>query len=354
MNSQSITNLAYESINDKYSKAKYGDFDVIMDMSNGYINGTKLCADGGKFLKNWLRNDNNKDLIKTFEGMVESSAHIRAELLINNMAGMYELRGTYVHPKLIPHIASWVSSMFAFKVSEIVNNFLAREREEEIRRLTGDKCRLEKMLDEAKQQRDVDREEYKQRDEYNKRMLQKMIDQNEKTHDKLNNAHQKLDDTQKTLEVTHAKLDKADNANEELQNTLDIVVTQLEIVADEIVKPSKRIEVHEQFVIMKLNDNNSNYSFRAFCSQNRGVVQAKNRVLREHPNAIVFFEIAPSPNSKNFLHNLKDLYGTGKDAKLKIYYNYIALLNDTIEQDLYDMVNTVIEDAKNLASAHST
>ena len=26
--------LAYEKINEKYSKAKYGEFDVIMDMSN--------------------------------------------------------------------------------------------------------------------------------------------------------------------------------------------------------------------------------------------------------------------------------------------------------------------------------
>ena len=221
---------------------------------------------------------------------------------------------------------------------------MIREKDNEIRRLTGDNIELKKMLDEAKQ----DREE-------NKKMLQKMIDQNEKTHDKLNNAHQKLDDTQKTLDVTNKKLDKADYANEELQNTLEVVVTRLEIVADEIVKPSKRIEVHEQFVIMKLNDNNSEHSFKAFCSQNRGIGQAKNRILREHPNATVFLEITPSPNSKNFLHNLKDLYGDkDKDPKLKIHYNYITLLNDTIEQDLYDMVNTVIEDAKNLASAHST
>jgi hypothetical protein len=343
MNAQSITNLAYESINDKYSKAKYGDFDVIMDMSNGYINATKLCADGGKYFKHWMENKSNKELINDFE---KNQTEFRPVLFMSDSYGI--TRGTYVHQDLIPHIAAWVSPSFARKVSIIVNNFLAREREEEIRRLTGDKCRLEKMLDEAKQQRDVDREEYKQRDEYNKKMLQKMIDQNEKTHNK-------LDDTQKTLEVTHAKLDKADNANEELQNTLEVVVTRLEIVADEIVKPSKRLEVHEQFVIMKLNDNNSNYSFRAFCSQNRGIDQAKNRILREHPNATIFLEITPSPNSKNFLHNLKDLYGDkDNNPKLKFHYNYIALLNDTIEQDLYDMVNTVIEDAKNLASTHFT
>ena len=43
-----------------------------------------------------------------------------------------DLRGTYVHPKLITHIASWVSPAFAWKVSEIVNNFLIKEKEDEI------------------------------------------------------------------------------------------------------------------------------------------------------------------------------------------------------------------------------
>ena len=65
-NNLNITNLAYEKINDKYSKAKYGDFDVIMDVTNGYINATKLCTDGGKKMCNWLRNDNSKELIKYF------------------------------------------------------------------------------------------------------------------------------------------------------------------------------------------------------------------------------------------------------------------------------------------------
>jgi KilA-N domain len=37
----------------------------------------------------------------------------RAELaLIKNMSGSYEYRGTYVHPDLIPSIASWISPAF--------------------------------------------------------------------------------------------------------------------------------------------------------------------------------------------------------------------------------------------------
>lgn len=45
------------------------------------------------------------------------------------------MRGTYVHPLLIPHIASWISSAFAIKVSIIVNNFIVNEYKEKINNL---------------------------------------------------------------------------------------------------------------------------------------------------------------------------------------------------------------------------
>jgi hypothetical protein len=44
-----------------------------------------------------------------------------------------ELRGTYAHPDLVPHIASWASAEFALKVSKIVNAHLVREYQDSIR-----------------------------------------------------------------------------------------------------------------------------------------------------------------------------------------------------------------------------
>ena len=98
-NNLNITNLAYEKINDKYSKAKYGEFDVIMDMTTGYINATKLCTDGGKQVKAWLRNDGNKELIKYFENSHRSNFTPMTNILTGGQNS--DLRGTYVHPKLM-------------------------------------------------------------------------------------------------------------------------------------------------------------------------------------------------------------------------------------------------------------
>jgi hypothetical protein len=39
------------------------------------------------------------------------------------------LTGTYVHPDLIPHIACWVSTKFAIKVSKIINEWVQASQE---------------------------------------------------------------------------------------------------------------------------------------------------------------------------------------------------------------------------------
>ncbi len=122
------TSLEFETIDDTHSKALYGDFNVIIDITNGYINATKLCADGGKQMKNWIRNNGSRELIKEFEENLSNTAPF---LITDNSYGI--TRGTYVHPDLIPHIASWVSVKFACKVSKIINEWKQSSPENEFR-----------------------------------------------------------------------------------------------------------------------------------------------------------------------------------------------------------------------------
>ena len=51
-------------------------------------------------------------------------------------------------------MAYWISPEAYFKASRIVNNFLVREIVSEIRKLTGDKCELVKMLEASDKRRD--------------------------------------------------------------------------------------------------------------------------------------------------------------------------------------------------------
>jgi len=333
-----ITTLAYEKINDQYSKAKYGEFNVIMDITTGYINATKLCADGGRKLYKWVENKGNKELVEYYKSQSPEFGELT---YIINGGSIKQITGTYVHPKLITHIASWVSPAFAWKVSEIVNNFIVREKEDEIRALTGDKSRLEKMFEDSDKRRE---DSDKRREESEKRAEQLLLDmklQNEKTHITLETTNIKLDNTTKTLE-------KAEIDNAKIKTTLKRVETRIDLIVDEIVPPARQVSLHEEFGVMKLNDITKARHYKVYCSQKRGVTKAKNSILKSYPNAIMFKEVTPNANAKNFLHILKEKYGSNNaNSKIKVSYNFINLKNDILEEELNTMINEVVESAKN-------
>ena len=59
MSDTDITKLAYEQITDKYYRAKYLGMECIMDISNGFINGTNFCLSARNKTK-ILRSVHNK------------------------------------------------------------------------------------------------------------------------------------------------------------------------------------------------------------------------------------------------------------------------------------------------------
>src|SRR3977135_1445646 len=61
-----IGDICYEQIKSNYWYANYHGFKVVMDKSNGYINATKLCADGGKSFYNWLALKRSKETMNFY------------------------------------------------------------------------------------------------------------------------------------------------------------------------------------------------------------------------------------------------------------------------------------------------
>jgi hypothetical protein len=150
-----LSDLIYEPVNDEYGWGRYGYFKVLIRKKDGYINVTKLCQDGGKRFDNWLRLKEVDRFVNEFK----SSPQNRGELLGTVMAGDYILRGTYAHPLLVPHIASWISTEFAFKVSRIVNDHMVRVFEEQMRQKD---TKIDELLQEVKNVRGENSELFKQ------------------------------------------------------------------------------------------------------------------------------------------------------------------------------------------------
>lgn len=90
---------------------------ILMCKQDGYINVPKLCELGGKRFKHWLENKSSKELMSEFETQTGLMAKYQPFGIPN------ELRGTYLHPDLIPHVASWVSPSFAIFVSKIIREW---------------------------------------------------------------------------------------------------------------------------------------------------------------------------------------------------------------------------------------
>ena len=324
MTTNNFSILAYEMINDKYSKAKYLGIECIMETKTGFINATKFCTAAGGGKKRFDHYTANARYNNLFNYM-RSAAGYPEVLSMEVRKGDNSLSGTYVHPDLLLDLASWISPAAYVKASGIVKNFLVREKEDEIRRLSGDKCRLEIMLEKES----IERREAEKRAE---QLLLKMTHQNEKT-------HVELDETKKTLEHTNIKLDKT-------KISLQRVEARVEILVEEVVPPAKKVSLHEQFGIMKLNDSEGKREYKVYCVQTRGVCKARASILKEYPKAVLIKEVKPNANAKNFLHKLKEKYGTGKKAKICVSYNFINL-KGCREEELVKIIDEVVDEARN-------
>lgn len=110
--------ISLKDINDDYSWCDYGNFKVIIMKKNGYINATKLIhqSSKNKKLNDWTRGKLNQELIDEFSLLLDIPANHLIIPITTSSKNLTEIRGTYVHPLLITHIAHWISPKFAVKV----------------------------------------------------------------------------------------------------------------------------------------------------------------------------------------------------------------------------------------------
>lgn len=116
-----VRQICIVKIDKDYSYGNYGDFRVILMHKNGYINATNLCLLAGKKFGSWKENKNSTELIRS----LSSACGIPVgELLVAISGGKnIEIRGTYVHPRLLIHIASWCGPNFAIRISEWIEEW---------------------------------------------------------------------------------------------------------------------------------------------------------------------------------------------------------------------------------------
>lgn len=160
-------NIVFKKINDEYYWGIYGDSKVIMN-SNGYINVTKICNEvttkngKKKEFKHWKTTSEAKDVLCEISKITNIS---ESKLLIKELKSIENIvRGTYAHPMLVTHIASWISPKFSIKVSHWIeewkkyssdNNFMYYQ---ELCNLKPSQCSMKEKKIQTKLQKKYDGE----------------------------------------------------------------------------------------------------------------------------------------------------------------------------------------------------
>ncbi|AAR83573.1 transcriptional regulator [Canarypox virus] len=332
-----FSNLVTREIDERFCYIKYDDFDLIMMKENGFINATKLCKLGKKEFYKWTRLDGTKELIKKVQEMnniwkvkpgppdlegLEMIIVIESE---GKNGKKYEVSGSYVHPDLIPHIASWISPLFAIKVSKIINCYVSGKYEFKLKEKENKIDELMELLYEFNGKYDRDTLElkklYREQRKHAKRMEEKydldtreLKEHNKRMEEKYDRDTRELKEHNKELSNSVKRMEeKYDRDTHELKTELKKIEERLK---DKVINPSSPNKLHRLVILQNKRDPNS---FKTLRLQAERLDRELDKVKRDYK---VFFN-AYEPNAVSCFNRLKERLL--EQERVKINYNDFTL-----------------------------
>lgn len=322
----SIHEIIYESINEKFSYGKYGDFKVIICRENYYINATKLCSEHGKRFDHWLQNDQSKELIQkvNYDLKKEGKSYESTMLITGGKGEISQLvRGTYVDQIIIADVAKWISIDFRIKVYKILNSYLFNEYKDKLRESKKVIKEKDDKIDEVLRQ------------------LRKANKRAERMERKLDVANEQLDEANGKLDMTNEKLDMTNEELFETKTQLKTISKKLDIASDERVPPTKSITKLEDFALLRNKRKKADYRYYVIRGQPSYV--NKKIDIRLDDKFEVVLRIKDVANSVNLYNRLKEQL----KKKAEFSANYINLLKIK-EEDFIGIINDIYDERKDI------
>jgi len=307
-----IRGIIFEKINDTFSKGMYAGFVVLIMNKNGYVNVTKLCKNifiehkkifndaKEKEFRHWKLLDNAKELIEAISEPVRNPTN---SVIVSITTGTNDLRGTYVHPDLVPHIASWASPTIAIKISKIVNEYFANDERKRQRELLKEKDdKIDQLLRKQKKQTGLI-----------KTQMNKIDTQN-------GMIKTQSDDIKLLLAENKKLMTNVVNLDKKTTN----ISTKLDKVVPNRVIPTKNIKDTMHFILIR------NFKFeRNACNRGKPKysilrVQNKSRNCRfnkhkkNYKYAKILLELTGNPNVMNLWHRVKQRLTDDYDQKIEV------------------------------------
>jgi low affinity Fe/Cu permease len=261
-----IRNIAFSKINERFSKGKYLGVEVTIDMTNGYIHGSHLTKQvlnshgKPKEFDDWKRLKSSRIIIEYLAPQI-----CGAELIVDVVDVPVGLRGAYIHPRLVVHVAQWASPIFADKVAIIINNKAVEE------------ALLEKNKELVAKDIKIDE------------LSQKIDNQSKQISELLSYARKSDEDAERMIEELNQIATEANETNQSLEK----VQTKLGIAVERRV-PADPIRCRNEIIAIYHNQNKGLY--KVVRCQYRNVASSVNRCRltgytrpiysKEDPNAV--------------------------------------------------------------------
>lgn len=312
-NRTDIRNIAFEYINDRFSKGKYLGIEVTIDMTNGYINGPHLVGQvltkngKPKRFDHWRETNEARELLEYLTPAITG-----VEIIKDVTDAPNGLRGAYIHPRLVPHVAQWASPIFADKVAIIINS---KAIEEAIAEKNIEIKSLRETLNEIKQQNDELLNYARKADEDNASMLSE-----------LDNVANEAKETNERLTTTEVMLT-------DVQTKLDIAVER-RVPADPV---DRRNEIFAIYQKPNLND------YKVIRCQYRSKKASIQRCYDQGYTTQVYCK--EDPNAVNIWNRAKVNIHTV--AKVTGGY-FLNIKNNKTESDLLAFIQSVETEKKNV------
>jgi hypothetical protein len=330
---RNLNEIVYEPINQDYGWGKYGEFKVLIRRRDGYVNATKLCKEGGKEFFHWSSNEASKRMANE----LSTSLGIPRDGLFQVIVGGIDadLRGTYVHQDLVPHIASWISPQFAIKVSRIVNDFIVCQYEQAIREKNGEISQL-KLLNEKIEKKFKEEE---RRHEESERRFRESERRYEETKISLEEAHRKLDLANENIIEAVRGVNRANNNTQGVQRTLDGAV-ETRVPFRHI--QNKDTETYALYFCFE-DEHGRHYTqcrARPFHIKNR-----EKRLRERFPNFRRSAIIAPVPNARTLASEFeRRVQERGAEFNLKFQSIILPHNGNLTEQEMVEMAHEVFDE----------
>lgn len=310
-----VMQISYKNINEDYCWGKYCGLDVIIMKNNNYINATKLCREiktDAKEFRQWMKLENSIEIINELAIMLNLDTcdlTLKVKERRNSL-----LAGTYVHHKLIPHIASWVSPKIGVKIFNIVNKYYFKKSMIERDRLLEEKesefTKMSKKLD-------------------------MLLDQNRRLRNQYNNLTKHNTGISQNIEILLTQTNEIKEQRSRMNDKLDICCDNA--------------NQDFQFVIIKNNNDPDNYDeddedmnydytiFRGMYHRFKSMIAYHNKL---HPAMEIIFNM-PYNLDSNLWSTIKEKIASKHNKKISITNCNINLIGSYTERQFMKDIKTI-------------